>query len=142
MESIFPFIDPQEVEIEEIEPPMAREWAWDFEKMDFKLKDGKMYQVEGKEAVKIWLWKLFMTPRYRYLIFDWDYGHELENLIGQGYTQGYLNSEAERYIREAIKYNLSDYVTDVRNVQVIFNDGKLTIEFVAVTPYGEVEISV
>lgn len=142
MDSIFPFIDPQEMEIEETEPPMAREWAWDFEKMDFKIKDGKMYQVEGKEAVKIWLWKLFMTTRYREVIFNWDYGNELENLIGQGYTQGYLNSEAERYVREAIEYNLKDYVTDVKNVNVRFNDGKLTIEFIAVTPYGEVEISV
>ncbi|HOA81782.1 MAG TPA: DUF2634 domain-containing protein, partial [Defluviitaleaceae bacterium] len=122
--------------------PMAREWAWDFEKMDFKLKDGKMYQVEGKEAVKIWLWKLFMTARYRQVIFDWDYGHELENLIGQGYTQGYLNSEAERYVREAIEYNLKDYVTDVRNVNVSFDEGTLTIEFTAITPYGEVEVRV
>ncbi len=142
MDSIFPFIDPQEMEIEETEPPMAREWAWDFEKMDFKLKDGEMYQVEGKEAVKIWLWKLFQTPRYRYLIFNWDYGHELEDLIGLGYTQGYLNSEAERYVREVIEYNLSDYVTDVRNVEVNFSDGALTIEFVAITIYGEVEVRV
>jgi hypothetical protein len=144
MESIFPFMDPQEVPVEEAETEllMAREWAWDFEKMDFKLKDGEMYQVEGKEAVKIWLWKLFMTARYRQVIFDWDYGHELENLIGQGYTQGYLNSEAERYVREAIEYNLKDYVTDVRNVNVSFDEGTLTIEFTAITPYGEVEVRV
>ncbi len=142
MDSIFPFIDPQEIEVQPSELPIAKEWAWDFEKMDFKLKDGKMYQVEGKEAVKIWLWKLFMTLRYRYLIFDWDYGHELEGLIGQGYTQGYLNSEAERYVREAIEYNLKDYVTDVRNVNVSFDEGTLTIEFTAITPYGEVEVRV
>lgn len=142
MDSIFPFIDPQEIEMEEIELPMAVEYAWDFKKLDFKLKDGEMYLVEGIEAVKIWIWKLFMTSRYRCLIFNWDYGNELEELIGQGYTQGYLNSEAERYIREAIDYNLKDYVTDVKNVVVTFNEGTLTIEFTAVTPYGEVEIRV
>ncbi len=142
MDSVFPFTDPQEMEIEETELPMAREWAWDFDKLDFKTRDGKMYKVTGKEAVKIWLWKLFMTTRYRELIFDWDYGSELENLIGQGYTQGYLNSEAERYVREAIKYNLERYVTDVRNVIVTFDEGTLTIEFTAITPYGEVGINV
>lgn len=143
MDSIFPFMDPQEIPIEtEQELPMAREWAWDFEKLDFKTKDGKMYLVEGKEAVKIWLWKLFMTTRYKEVIFNWDYASELENLIGQGYTQGYLNSEAERYVREAIEYNLKDYVTDVRNVNVSFDEGTLTIEFTAITPYGEVEIRV
>lgn len=142
MDSIFPFMDPQEIETEETELPMAKEWDWDFEKLDFKLKDGKMYLVEGKEAIKIWLWKLFMTTRYREVIFDWDYGSELEDLIGQGYTQGYLNSEAERYVRETIEYNLKDYVTDVRNVEVSFDEGILTIEFTAITPYGEVEIRV
>ena len=142
MDSVFPFTDPQEMEIEETELPMAREWAWDFERSKFKTKNGKMYFVEGNEAVKIWLWKLFMTTRYRELIFDWDYGSELENLIGQGYTQGYLNSEAERYVREAIEYNLKDYVTDVRNVNVSFDEGTLTIEFTAITPYGEVEVRV
>lgn len=140
--SIFPFMDPLATEPPTNELPMAKEWAWDFEKLDFKLKDGKMYQIEGKEAVKIWLWKLFQTPRYRYLIFNWDYGHELENLIGRGYTQGYLNSEAEKYIREAIEHNLDEYVTDVRNVNVSFDNGKLAIEFIAITPYGEVEIRV
>lgn len=142
MESIFPFIDPQEIESEEVELPIAKEWAWDFEKLDFKLKDGKMHLVEGIEAVKIWIWKLFMTTRYREVIFNWDYGSELENLIGQGYTQGYLNSEAERYVRETIEYNLKDYVANIRDVVVTFDEGTLTIEFIAITPYGEVEIRV
>ena len=142
MDSIFPFMDPQVIPTKEVELPLAQEWAWDFEKLDFKLKDGKMYLVEGKEAVKIWIWKLFMTTRYREVIFNWDYGSELENLRGQGYTQGYLNSEAGRYVREAIEYNLKDYVTDVRNVEVSFDEGALTIEFTAITPYGEVEVRV
>lgn len=142
MNTIFPFIDPQEIELEGEEVQMAQEWAWDFDRLEFKLKDGKMYLAQGKEAVKIWIWKLFMTTRYRYLIFNWDYGSELEDLIGQGYTQGYLNSEAERYVREAIEYNLKDYVIDVRDVNVSFYDGRLTIEFTAITPYGEVEIRV
>ena len=140
--SIFPFTDPQEVEIVEDELPMAREWAWDFERMQFKTINGRMYQVEGKEAVKIWLWKLFKTVRYRELIFDWDYGSELETLIGRAYTHPFLRSEAERMVREAVEYNLSGYVTEVRNMKISFDDGLLIIEFRAITPYGEVEISV
>ena len=139
---IFPFIDPQEIEIENTEIPMAKEYAWDIKELEFKFRDGKMYLVEGIEAVKIWIWKLFMTTRYREVIFNWDYGSELEGLIGQGYTQGYLNSEAERYVRETIEYNLSDYVTDIRDVVVTFDEGTLTIEFTAITLYGEVDIRV
>lgn len=141
--NIFPFVEvPPEIEEtieEENELPMAREYAWDFEEMDFKYKNGKMYFVEGNEAVEIWLWKLFKTSRFRELIFSWDYGHELEELVGKGYTPGFLNSEAERYVREAIEYNLSDYVIDVENMDVAFTDSTLSISATAITPYGEVE---
>lgn len=142
-DSIFPFIDPEELDLEETsEVPLATEWAWDFEEQDFKTRNGKMYLVEENEAVKIWLWKLFNTARFRYLIFDWDYGQELEELIGQGYTEGYLESEAERYIREAIEYNLEDYVMDIGQVDLVFTKGTLTVSFVAETIYGEVAINV
>lgn len=142
MNSIFPFVAPQENIESDNELPLAQEWAWDFERLDFKSRDGKMYLVEGAEAVKIWLWKLFHTPRYRYPIYSWDYGHELENLIGQGYTQGFLKSEAEKYVKETIEYNLGGYVIEVRNFKLSFDEGLLTIEFTAITPYGEVDMRV
>lgn len=141
--SIFPFIDPQVAEIEEQrELPMAREWAWDFKKGDFKTRNGRMYIVEGKEAISIWLWKIFQTPRYRYLIYSWGYGHELEGLVGKMYTPGLMQAEAERLVKEAIWPTLDGYVTDIRNLTIGFTDDVLSIEFTAVTPYGEVEVSV
>lgn len=141
--SIFPFIDPQ-VAAPPVaaELPMAKEWAWDFEKGDFLLKDGKFQIVKGKEAVKIWLWKIFQTPRYRYLIYSWGYGHELEGLVGKMYTPGLMQAEAERLVKEAIWPTLDGYVTDIRNLTIGFTDDVLSIEFTAVTPYGEVEVSV
>lgn len=123
----------------EDELPMAKEYAWDFEEMDFKYKNGKMYLVEGNDAVEIWLWKLFKTYRFRDLVFSWDYGNELEELVGKGYTPGLLNSEAKRYVIEAIEYNLPGYVVDVENMEVIFTDDTLSITATAITPYGEVE---
>lgn len=141
--SIFPFIEvPEELQEDidtENELPLAREYAWDFEKQDFKYENGKMYIVEGNEAIKIWLWKLFKTPRYRYIIYSWDYGSEFEGLIGQGITQGYIKSEAERYVKEAIEYNLGAYVTDVQNLEVSFINSELYISATLTTPYGEVD---
>ena len=141
--SIFPFIDPQVVDAHPREDlPMAREWAWDFKENDFKLKNGKMYRVEGKEAVKIWIWKIFQTPRYRYLIYSWDYGHELEPLVGKSYSQAIIQSEAERLVKEAIWPTLDGYVTDIRNLVASTEKDMLSIRFTAITPYGEVEVSV
>lgn len=141
-ESIFPFINPEEVESTSEDLPIAQEWAWDFERLEFKTKNGKMYLVQEDEAIKIWLWKLFHTSRFRSLIYDWDYGHELEELIGQGFTEGLVESEAERYVREAVEYNLPDYVTELENVEVDFKGEQLTIVFRAITPYGEVDMIV
>ena len=67
----FLLLDPQ-VETE-AELSMAVEYDWDFEKLEFKFRDGKMYLVEGVDAVRIWIWKLFMTTRYREVIFNWDW---------------------------------------------------------------------
>ncbi len=140
MDSIFPFIEiDEELEIEESEVPLAKEYAWDFARNDFKYKNGRMYFVEGNEAIKIWLWKLFKTNRFRKLIYSWDYGNELEELIGQGFTQGYLNSEAERYVREAIEYNLDRYVTDISDMEISFTDSTLDISCTVITIYGEVD---
>lgn len=135
--SIFPFTDPVELVDEVKELPMAREWAWDFEKLDFKTKNGKMYQVEGNEAVKIWIWKLLNTQRYRYMIFSWDYGHEMEDLIGK-YTQGFTESEAERLVKEAVESNLKDYVLEMKDFDIQLVEDTLSVAFTAVTPYGEV----
>lgn len=138
---IFPFIDVPETEETPEELPLAKEYAWDFDKLDFRYRNGKMFFVEGTEAVKIWLWKLFNTERFREMIFSWDYGSEVHELIGQGYSKALTNSEAERYVREAIDYNLSDYVTGISDFSVNYNDSdrRLLISFTAETPYGEVE---
>ena len=140
--NIFPFTDPQAIEVTESELAMAEEWAWDFEKLDFKTRDGKMYKVTGKEAVKIWLWKIFQTPRYRYLIYSWDYGHELEDLIGQGTSLPHVESEARRYVEEAVFPTIDGYVESIRNIDIEFEKDKMIINLVVDTPYGEVEISV
>lgn len=142
--SIFPFTDPQEIAVNtEREIPMAREYAYDFYKGDFKLKNGKMYLVEGKEALKVWITKSLLTSRYKEVIFTWNYGGEFEDkIIGQGYTKGLIKAEAERYTRECINASLRDYITGMKDFDIEFLDGTLKIGFIAETIYGEVSVDV
>lgn len=139
MEDLYPFMDPERIGVVRT-PPRAAEYAYDMGTASFKHKDGKMYLVYDNDALKIKIWKLFMTERYRWLVFDWDYGHELETLVGKAYTQGYINSEAERYCREAIDRALSDYIRRLDDFSVKFDDGILYISFIAVTIYGTLPI--
>lgn len=135
MAEIYEFIDNQLNENVK-EPVQAKEYAYDMDTGQFKYKDGRMYFVYDNDALMVKIWKLFMTERYRWVVFDWDYGHELESLIGQAYTQAYVNSEAERFCKESVKRALGDYIKNLDEFEVDFDDGILYISFLADTIYG------
>lgn len=113
-----------------------KEYAWDFDKNQFILQDGKFQIVEGKEAIKIWIWKALHTQRYRYMAYSWDYGHELEELIGKGYSEGLTRSETERYLNEALL--VSPYIKSIEDVTVVVHDSSINVKFTSNTVYGEV----
>jgi hypothetical protein len=120
--------------------PMAKEYAWDFDNNDFLLIDGKFQKVTGKDAVKVWVMKAMRTQRYRYQAYSWNYGHELEDLIGKGLSQEALTSEIERCTKETLMIN--PYITSITNLDLEISDNKITASFIVNTIYGEVNISV
>ena len=138
--SLFPFVSNiDEVKIDNTFP-LYKEVAWDFkrnipiiEKRDFKI-------VEGNEAIKVWVYKALLTPRYQYSIYTWNYGSELLSLIGKAYTPQLTKSEAKRYIEEAIKIN--PYILEVNVLDTDFKDGVLSASIKIVTIYGESEVTI
>ena len=135
----FPFFD-SSTEDKPI-PKLAREYAFDFETKQFKRDtENRMYIVEGNEALKVWIWRVFMTNRYQYNVFPDEMGQELDTLVGQAYTQGYINSEARRFYTEALERNLSEYIESIENMEVIFDDGLLTISAYLKSIYGNLNI--
>ena len=101
--SLFPFISSN---IEEIKVdnsfPLYREIAWDFKRNTPIIQNGDFKIVEGNEAIKVWVYKALLTPRYNYSIYSWNYGSELMDLIGKAYTPSLTKEEAKRYIKEAL----------------------------------------
>lgn len=97
-------------------------------------------RVEGAEAVRVWVYNALRTPRYRYPIFSWDYGHELEKLMDKGYTQGYLEGEIKRMVEDCLSVN--EFITGTDNFAVSLDKDKLSVSFTVSTLFGEVEISV
>lgn len=137
---IFEFIDSNLLKENKKEPILAKEYAYNMDTAQFKYRNGKMYFVYEKEALMVKLWKLFMSERYRWVVFDWNYGHELETLIGKAYTQGYVNSEAERFCKEAVKRSLGEYIKSLDDFIVKFEEGVLYISFTADTIYGNLPV--
>lgn len=95
-------------------------------------------KLEGNEAIKIWIYKVLKTNRYRHLIYTWDFGQELKSLIGNGYQQGYINSEAKRYITEAL--SVHSKIKRCYNFKFSFKSDVLNIKFNVETVFGEMEV--
>lgn len=138
--SIFPAVQPEAEAVSAAELPLCREVAWDFAKGIPLFSAGKPLEVSGAEAVKVWIWKTLNTVRYRHEIYTWDYGCEVENLIGQAFTPEVKQSEAVRYIREALMVN--PYIRSVRQTSVTFSGTRLTVFCTVDTIYGEVDVRV
>lgn len=137
--NLFPIIQPQTAEVN-TELPLYKEVKWDFEKNIPVFKNGSPVIVTGKEAVLVWAWKALHTPRFRHEIYSWDYGCEVESLIGQPFSEELKQAEAARYVRECLLIN--PYITDVSNVSVSFMDGTVNISCTIQTVYGEAELNV
>lgn len=89
--------------------------------------------VDEREAMKQAVNKILQTERYRYAIYDWNYGIELEELYGKNVT--YVIPELKKRIEEALLSD--DRVTAVTDFSFQQERGSVTAEFVVHTIFGE-----
>lgn len=91
--------------------------------------------VEGIEAIKVWCYLALRVARYRFFICSWDYGSEIENLYGKGYSTEHIENEAARMIEECLLEN--DYIeaVDVSNAQ--YQNGRFSAIITIETIYGD-----
>ena len=139
--SLFPFISNNVDEVTVNNTfPLYKEVAWDFEKDTPVIQSGDFKIVEGNNAIKVWVYKALLTPRYNYSIYSWDYGSELMDLIGKAYTPSLTKEEAKRYIKEALLIN--PYILEVTVIDTSFSNGILSADIKIVTIYGESEVTI
>ncbi|WBW96044.1 DUF2634 domain-containing protein [Oceanirhabdus sp. W0125-5] len=130
-----------DVNKESIELPYPSEYDWDFEGGRFKYdKYNKCKIVTGNEAIKIWIYKMLKSERYKYLAYSWDYGQEFHDILSNGYTKQALEKIIPKHLKEALMIN--PYVKKVKNIKVILEDEKVNLDFDVITPYSEVKINV
>lgn len=94
--------------------------------------------VEGKEAVKVWIWNCLKTQRFRYPIYSWDYGTDLEQYIGNTVSEEYLNTDGESEVKEALLVN--PYIEGISDFSATVQREHLTLSFKAETQFGELEV--
>lgn len=134
--SVFPFTSHAEVKIpDDKKLPVFREYAYDYENNCLKTRGGHTYLVEKDEALKIWLYHALRVARYRHTAHSHEYGHELEELIGTAGSREIMESEAARYIKEAVM--ACPYIQEVSDFKFSWQaGGGCIVSFRIVSIYG------
>ena len=97
-------------------------------------EDNFVGKVDDVEAVKQAILKIIGTERYEYEIYSWDYGIELQDLIGQPIP--YVMSEVKLRIIEAL--TADDRIEAVDNFSIKqISRHTLYCTFTAITTQGE-----
>lgn len=74
-------------------------------------KENIRKNIDNIEAIKQAIYKILMTERYVYTAYNWNYGIELNDLIGK--DKSFVKAELPRRIKEALM--LDDRIKDVEN---------------------------
>lgn len=88
--------------------------------------------IDGLDAVRQAVFKIIQTERFRYIIYDADYGAELAGLIGR--DPALVRSELRRRITEALTQD--DRIDDVTDYEIDFSGGTAAVRFTVVSTFG------
>lgn len=92
--------------------------------------------VDGIEAVKQMIYKTLMTDRYKFEIYDWNYGVELDDLLGK--PKEFVKAELSRRIEDALIAD--DRVNEVTDFEFTDIDKTaLAVKFTVKTIFGDIE---
>ncbi len=100
--------------------------------------------VDGLSAMRQFVKKTLMTPRFRCLIYSSGCGAEVDTLISENRDEDFFESEAQRMVEEALLCDAR--VSEVYDFEFASDGDSRTISFTVDTIYGtiseEVVISV
>ena len=92
--------------------------------------------IDQIQAVEQAVFLILNVERYQWLIFSWNYGVELHNLIGK--DPEYCLPEIERRVREALLQD--DRITTVQDFQFEINKKQVLATFTVVCIFGEINV--
>lgn len=95
--------------------------------------------IDGIEAVRQAIQKAIITPRFKCLIYDNQYGSEIEEtVVAKDADEDYVRATAEGFIRDAL---LPDSrIIDISDFEFDFIGDSAHIKFTAETIFGQTDI--
>lgn len=89
--------------------------------------------TDNLDAIKQAVYLILNIERYKFPIYSWDYGIELEDLFGK--DSSYVIPELERRISEALLQD--DRIIQVSDFDFNVNKNKIHVEFLVTSNLGE-----
>lgn len=128
-----------ETETQESELPLFKEMAIDFETGEPIIKNDEIVILERTEALKVWIWKVLKTERYKYKAYTDNYGNELKEQLGTIYDKTIKDAILENEIRECLGVN--PYITRLHSFSIETPESMQHpyIYFSVDTVYGTIE---
>ena len=90
--------------------------------------------VDDLESIKQAIYLILSTERYQHILYSWDYGVELVDLIGK--PMPYVMSELPRRIKDALIQD--NRISDVTDFEFERNGKKLHTTFTVITNVGNI----
>ena len=115
----------------EIETQPTRTYALRFD--GYPSSGGKL---DGIEAMKQSLFLALQTERFRYAIYSWNYGVEMQNLLGESMSP-YLQARIQKAIEDALMAD--DRVLAVESFTFSKERHVLRVTFTVETTEGDIE---
>lgn len=104
----------------------------------YRIKGNRIYgMTDGLEAVRQAVWLILNTERFVHPIYSWNYGVELEGLLGVNPPLVY--SLLKQRITEALTQD--DRIDDVSDFSFSSKDGTVQVSFTVNTIYGDYKTS-
>lgn len=96
-------------------------------------------RVDGLEAVNQYIRKALITPRFRCLIYDNQYGSEIKQaIIANDASPEYVDADMPRIVKDALL--VDSRILDVYDFSFSFDGEQAFISFKATTVFGETTI--
>lgn len=96
-------------------------------------------RVDGRAAVEQAIRKALVTPRFRCLIYDNQYGSEIKQTVIAGdASPEYIATELPRLVKDALLVDTR--VLDVSDFSCAFDDERAELRFTAKTVFGDIAV--
>ena len=92
--------------------------------------------IDGKKAIEQSILLALSTTRFKYLIFSWNYGEEINNLIGK--PKDLARAELPRLLNECLL--VDDRISAIEDIVITDVEEGLHVSFTAVTVHGDISI--